>query len=50
MTEEARDSAVGWWEQGYLSCKEELRLLLAKVDEGKKLGVILAFLHEGESE
>jgi len=37
-------------DQGYLRAKRELRDLLKKVPEKKQLGVVLAWLHEGDGD
>ena len=36
--------------QGYAAAKEELRRLLAKVPEEQMIGVVAAWLHEGEDD
>ena len=45
-----RDLAPECRRQGYAAAKEELRRLLNKVPEEQMIGVVAAWLHEGDED
>ena len=50
IAEMIQELAPEYRRQGYAAAREELRMLLAKVPEEQMIGVVAAWLHEGQDD